>query len=135
MDKITEQIDFTDTMQPIIRLAMADFETQLEGTIMCCVQNVHVDEDKDRLVQALTDARKFYDEGYRAGYRCAKAEQEDETHAYWIDGADSFGAERGRFRVCSRCNICFPKDDRIAPERFWRGCPNCFERMEVKSDG
>ena len=48
----------------------------------------------------------------------------------WIDGADSFGAKRGEFRVCSRCNICFPRDDRVTSPQLWRGCPNCFSRMD-----
>lgn len=52
------------------------------------------------------------------------------VYAKWIDGADSFGAKRGQFRVCSRCNICFPRDDRIVPPAYWQGCPNCLARMD-----
>ena len=52
------------------------------------------------------------------------------VHGRWIDGAESFGAKRGTFRVCSRCNTCFPRDDRIVPPSRWRGCPACFARMD-----
>ena len=55
-------------------------------------------------------------------------------HGEWIDGADSFGAKRGTFRVCSRCNICFPRDDRVVSPSMWRGCPNCFARMDLKGE-
>lgn len=62
-------------MEPIIKLAMTDLSAQLEGTIMQYVQHIHVDVDKERLIQALTDARKFYDEGYRAGYKACREEE------------------------------------------------------------
>ena len=45
-------------------------------------------------------------------------------HAKWIDGADSFGAKPGDFRVCSYCNICIP-GTRMIPDMFWQYCPNC----------
>ena len=51
------------------------------------------------------------------------------VHAKWIDGADSFGAKRGRYRVCSRCNICIPCVSELAAP-YWRGCPNCLARMD-----
>lgn len=46
------------------------------------------------------------------------------VHAKWIDGADSFGAKRGQYRVCSRCNICIPRVTEVA-EPYWQYCPNC----------
>lgn len=51
------------------------------------------------------------------------------AHAKWIDGADSFGAKRGQYRVCSRCNICIPCVSELAAQ-YWRGCPNCGARMD-----
>jgi hypothetical protein len=51
------------------------------------------------------------------------------VHAKWIDGADAFGAKRGQYRVCSRCNICIPCVSELAAP-YWRGCPNCFARMD-----
>lgn len=66
--EVGEQIDFSHTMQPIIDLMMTDLRTQMEGTILKAVQEVGVVVDKERLMQALTDAREFFEEGYRAGY-------------------------------------------------------------------
>ena len=51
------------------------------------------------------------------------------VHAKWIDGADSFGAKRGQYRVCSRCNICIPCVSELAAP-YWQGCPNCLARMD-----
>lgn len=51
------------------------------------------------------------------------------VHAKWIDGADAFGAKRGQYRVCSRCNICIPCVSELAVP-YWRGCPNCLARMD-----
>lgn len=51
------------------------------------------------------------------------------VHGHWIDGADSFGAKRGAYRVCSHCNICIP-NTKMIPDRYWQGCPNCLTRMD-----
>ena len=51
------------------------------------------------------------------------------VHCKWIDGADSFGAKRGQYRVCSRCNICIPCVTEVA-EPYWQYCPNCGARMD-----
>ena len=56
------------------------------------------------------------------------------VHAKWIDGADAFGAKRGQYRVCSRCNICIPFVSELAAP-YWRGCPNCLARMDGEQDG
>ena len=51
------------------------------------------------------------------------------VHGKWIDGADSFGAKRGQYRVCSRCNICIPCVTEVA-KPYWRYCPNCGAHMK-----
>ena len=51
------------------------------------------------------------------------------VYAKWIDGEDSFGAKRGQYRVCSRCNICFPHVVEVAAP-YWQHCPNCGARMD-----
>lgn len=61
--------EFADTMQPIIELAYSQMRMEQENEVMKAVQSVGVNVDKERLVQALTDARKFWDEGYVAGRR------------------------------------------------------------------
>lgn len=64
-------------MKPIIELVEThptfDFSKQIrnntEEHIYRCVVNVGVNVDKERLLQALKDARAFYDEGYADGKR------------------------------------------------------------------
>lgn len=68
MANICEQLDFTDTMEPIIKVYQTELETKFTNGILKACRRVEVDVDKERLLQALNDARKFYDEGYRAGY-------------------------------------------------------------------
>ena len=60
---------------------------------------------------------------------CPAADVAPVVHGKWIDGADSFGAKRGQYRVCSRCNICIPCVSELAAP-YWRGCPNCLARMD-----
>ncbi len=55
-----------DPMKPIIEEFMTDFRIQEENHIMRAVAGVGISVDKPRLLQALTDARAFYEEGYRA---------------------------------------------------------------------
>lgn len=62
-------MEFEDTMQPIIELAYSQMQMEQENEVMRAVQKIGVNVDKDRLIQALTDARKFWDEGYEAGRR------------------------------------------------------------------
>lgn len=63
---MTNQHDFTDTMQPIIELMYSQMRMEQENEVMKAVQSVGVNVDKERLIQALTDAQKFYSEGYMA---------------------------------------------------------------------
>jgi hypothetical protein len=51
------------------------------------------------------------------------------VYSKWIDGADSFGAKRGQYRVCSRCNICIPCVIEVS-KSHWQYCPNCGAHME-----
>lgn len=60
-------------------------------------------------------------------------EAEPVKHGKWIDGADSFGAPRGKYRVCSVCNVCIPKM-REVPDQYWQGCPNCLSKMDLKGE-
>ena len=53
---------------------------------------------------------------------------------HWIDGADSFGAKRGEFRVCSFCDVCIPTCDNIVPPYMWVWCPKCGSFMRERAD-
>jgi hypothetical protein len=61
----------TDTMMPIIELAYKQMQMKQEEQIMKAVMDVDVHVDKERLIKALSDARSFYDEGYKAGQKVA----------------------------------------------------------------
>lgn len=52
-------------MEPIIKLAERDFQVKVEGGVFKACREVGIVVDKERLVQALEDAVKFYNEGYR----------------------------------------------------------------------
>lgn len=58
-------------MEPIIKACVTELNTQMEGDVLKVCHSYVIDVDKERLMQALTDARKFYDEGYRDGKRDA----------------------------------------------------------------
>lgn len=51
------------------------------------------------------------------------------VHGRWIDGADSFGAKRGTYRVCSRCHTAIPNCAELTDD-MWHGCPRCLARMD-----
>lgn len=68
-EKLEMQADLIG-MEPIITQYCRDVNAQLENNILLSVEKAvgfHV--HKGRLLQALTDARAFYEEGYRAAMR------------------------------------------------------------------
>lgn len=58
-----------DDMKPIIEMIQGQLESQIEGEVYRAVQHVGINVDKERLLQALKDARAFWQEGYEAGRR------------------------------------------------------------------
>lgn len=55
-----------DPMKPLIEEMVGELRIQEENHIMKAVADVGISVDKPRLLQALTDAKAFYEEGYRA---------------------------------------------------------------------
>ena len=53
--------------QPALDIVMNESEIEIIGNIHFNPELLEIDVNKERLTQALTDARKFYDEGYRSG--------------------------------------------------------------------
>lgn len=53
-------------MENLIKQELSDVRLWNEDNVFRAVINVGIQVDKDRLSQALTDARAFYEEGYRA---------------------------------------------------------------------
>jgi hypothetical protein len=64
--------DFAHKMKAITDLHYKEASLKLEGDIMRAVHEVGISVDKERLVQALKDARAFFNEGYIAGMTDAK---------------------------------------------------------------
>lgn len=87
-------------MKPIIEQIMGQMHTEYENGVMRAVQSYDFNVDKDRLTQALTDARAFYEEGYRAALR----EQEQ------------------REQGCEDCSAFY--------ESNYKFCPYCGRRLE-----
>ena len=68
--KILEGINrFHERAQPIIKVQMAQMDAEILDGCFKVAQKYHIDIDEGRLVQALTDAEAFYNEGYEAGKR------------------------------------------------------------------
>ena len=65
--------DCFESMKPIVEIVTGQMRTSLEGEVFRAVQNVGVNVDKNRLLQALNDARSFYAEGFRAGQKSVDA--------------------------------------------------------------
>ena len=59
-------------MEPIIRSYVTESTAQMEDDCLKVCQRYGFDVNKERLQQALTDARKFYEEGYEAGKRATE---------------------------------------------------------------
>jgi hypothetical protein len=68
-----------DFMKPIIQLWQTQMRLEQENEIMRAVQSVGVSVDKERLLQALSDARAFWREGYNA----AEKHKPDCTGCRW----------------------------------------------------
>ena len=61
-------------MEPIIQTIVTQMNAQFEEDCLKVVNSYGFNVNKERLTQALTDARKFYDEGHRDGKTAALAE-------------------------------------------------------------
>ena len=107
-----------EPMSPIIEAVGKKLAAQFDGEVMRAVQEVGIVVNKDRLVQALTDANRFYEEGYIAG--------------------KNFVHKHGEWEDC-RCSVC----GKISPTlhldmeneykiRETPYCPNCGAKMDGK---
>ena len=85
-------------MEPIIKACMTELNTQMEGDVLKVCHSYGIDVDKERLMQALTDARKFYDEGYRDGKLDAGPK--------WISVEDRLPEESGAYLVVTKGGVC-----------------------------
>lgn len=58
-------------MTPIYHLFVTELETKIKEECITVAQKHHIEVNEEGLLQALTNARKFYDEGYADGQRDA----------------------------------------------------------------
>lgn len=58
-------------MEPIIRQYVKEMDMQIRDECFQVARKFAVEVNEERLIKALTDARTFYDEGFRAGERAA----------------------------------------------------------------
>lgn len=115
LDLIEPIDEYIDPMTPVINSIGKDFAIQFEGEVMRAVREVGVVIDKDRLLQALTDAKHFYEEGYING--CNSVHR----HGRWTK--DIFD------EYCSVCGFTLYEHYR---KRAFRYCPHCGTKMDGK---
>lgn len=126
--------EYIDPMKPIIEEIMGEFRIQQEDNVMKAVADVGIYVDKPRLMQALTDAKAFYEEGYRAAMQ--RADVVEVRHGEWKDKARS-GLSVNGYMVCSECDVIIPNcDDKTHYCLYTLNfCPNCGAKMDGKGEG
>jgi hypothetical protein len=84
--------------QPIVHLFSSQVQTSVEGEVYRAVQRIGIEVDKERLLQALQDARRFWHEGYAAGRR---------EPPEWVSVDDALPADNEKVLCFTRSgNIC-----------------------------
>lgn len=108
-------------MKPIIEMVYQGIQTQIEDKTLKTVQSYGINVDKERLVTALEDAKRFYQEGYADGKKDAR------EPAHWI--------EECTWIICSRCRSEF-SDEIVFMDRSHvecanpKFCPECGAKMD-----
>ena len=95
----------------------------MEGKAFCVARKFGIDINEERLVQALTDAKKFYEEGYVDGSNSFH------RHGRWIvDGYFNYAS-------CSFCGKCAPDKGYDDNEPLLsRYCPHCGTKMDGREN-
>lgn len=121
-------------MKPIIEQIMGQMHTEYENGVMRAVQSYDFNVDKDRLTQALTDARAFYEEGYRAALR---EQEQREQGCLYCDGTE--GDLYFHEGACPQMNdVVYISGNQIHCDfgcKAWgafgiKFCPMCGRRLE-----
>jgi hypothetical protein len=107
-------------MQPIVELFCRMINSDLEKEVLRFCAEAGFEIDKKRLVQALEDARAFFDEGYAEGYTAGK--EAAAQHGRWEkrDGK-------------TWCSLCGASNKAYEPPY----CPHCGVKMDggVSNEG
>lgn len=100
-------------MQPIVELFYRMINSDLEKEVLRFCAEAGFEIDKKRLVQALEDARAFFDEGYAEGYTAGK--EAAAQHGRWEkrDGK-------------TWCSLCGASNKAYEPPY----CPHCGNPMD-----
>ena len=80
--------------KPIIEIIAGQMRSQVDDAICKVVQKYGINVDKERLLQALKDAKEFWREGYKDGYRAAVWAQ-----PRWISVEERLPETNGEFLV------------------------------------
>ena len=124
--------EYIDPMKPIIEEIMGEFRIQQEDNVMKAVADVGIYVDKPRLMQALTDAKAFYEEGYRAAMQ--RADAVEVRHGEWLPDYEIFVNEPfdtyvDRVQTGWKCSLC----GRVECEK--EPYCNCGAKMDGKGEG
>lgn len=103
-------------MKPIIEIVTSNIQTQVEEGCLRACQNIGITVDKERLIQALTDASKFYDEGY------TKAKLGMSLRGQWTSKTRKLSDLIYFIFECSECKYESLKD--------FNYCPSCGVKMK-----
>lgn len=119
---LIEPIDeYIDPIEPIITAITKDLAVQFDGEVMRAVKELGVVVDKDRLVKALTDAFRFYDEGYIAGKNAIY------KHGEWVyELGDPYCS------VCGKQAGYFAGGYEMEIYEAPKYCPYCGTKMDGK---
>lgn len=104
--------------KPIIEIIIQQQEAKLEEELLHTIERYGFNVDVERLAKALTDARRFYEEGYRAAAT---------AHGYWILKHSAYGMDECD---CSECGQNTTTGEGVR----MRYCPNCGANMEGSPD-
>ena len=120
--------EYIEPMTPIIDAVAKDIAYEFDNEVMRAVQKVGINVDKDRLEQALTDAHKFYEEGYIAGTNSSH------RHGEWIAKPQDWCIGDTEW-CCSICNAQFSPLDMAINDflKTMKFCPNCSAKMDIRS--
>ena len=102
-------------MTPIYTQFVSEIETEIKEECISVARKFNIVVNEEGLLQALTNARKFYDEGYRDG----KCEATVSAHGHWIHDINNLYG----------CSECFGRET-MSHRKKKRYCPRCGARMD-----
>ncbi len=91
-------------MTPIYNQFLTKMETEIKEKSIVVAQKYHIEVNEEGLIQALTNARKFYDEGYADGQRDAVKRGEWKKYGRNLGECSNCGEIVAvRYKFCPEC--------------------------------